>query len=138
MNVVRLDNVAGVRQPAYLRSVVLAADANNGTFVTLGTLADGEREIFNATVTKEGDKNVALLASPEVIVNNATKNDVTDFTNVAGVPARAYLLQVGDQFSVTGGTYVVGTAVTVGNLTIMPIAKETVGDLAFDVLEVRA
>ena len=138
MNVVRLDNVAGVRQPAYLRSVVLAADANNGTFVTLGTLVDGEREIFNATVTKEGDKNVALLASPEVIVNNATKNDVTDFTNVAGVPSRAYLLQVGDQFSVTGGTYVVGTAVTVGNLTIMPIAKETVGDLVFDVLDVRA
>ena len=106
--VVRTDRLYGTDVAAnlisvkYMGSGSTATDIDNGNLVVFGGLMEGEREVFKATTPSAEATlgTVALIASPEVLRDERKKN-LEDFVNVAGVPARAYILHQNDIFSVT-------------------------------------
>lgn len=110
--IVKLDRVKAVYS-GNIESVQYALDMENGSFITLGALVSGSSELYTAatpataTLTTE---EVLLVASPEVIYTPGAT--LKDFTNLAGKPARAFHLSVGDHITITNdgfdGTSVVG------------------------------
>lgn len=106
--VVRTDKMTGTDNRAYLVSAKYmgsgsaATVVDNGCVVKLDGLMDGEREVYKA-ITPEATsalKDIALVATPEVIYDNGLKN-LDEFTNKAGTIIRGYRLHTGDIFSVT-------------------------------------
>lgn len=77
-------------------------DIDNGCVLKVGSLMEGEREIFVggdvAATTNLHD--VVLVASPEVMYDERLRN-LSDFYNVAGKAARGYRLRHGNMFGVT-------------------------------------
>ncbi len=123
--VVRLDNLSGQDVHADMRSVRVydktgsgakTIDIENGTFVLLNGLEDGQREIFYATpaAATSAITDVVLVATPE-ITYNPLERALDDFTNKAGNAARAYVLRRGAIFSVTKEGFVGGTVPTKGS-----------------------
>jgi hypothetical protein len=111
-NIVRLDNMTGIKVPTQLVSVIVydknkkEVEVDNGTlvYVSRERLA-GEREVKKAYTEAPSDvtdTDVALLASPENVYDER-QDDLEGFTNEAGVPARAYILNKGDVFAVAYG-----------------------------------
>lgn len=99
---------------------VLVTDAGatytNGLFVELGALADGEREVKNATLATDPAKEVLLIDSPEVMYEAGKHID--DFVNNKDEVARAFRLADGDVITLTEdlveGTANVGDVFEVG------------------------
>lgn len=117
--VVRTDLMAGTDVNAALCSVRFykssnPADVDNGVIVELKELDKGEREIMKAEAATSASKlvNCAIIATPEVMYDERLQN-LDDFYNEAGKPARAYLLKEGDIFSVTENGFE-GSAPSVG------------------------
>lgn len=76
----------------------------NGYIGVVGKLADGEREIREISKITDitQSKELVLVDSPEIIYDNRPSNrGLENFVIPIGVPARAYSLEVGDEFSVS-------------------------------------
>lgn len=138
--VVNTDNLSGTTDGAKLLHVIVydskgsqQVDAENGTFVSVGGLVDGEEEALKATVIADGDstaKMVALVASEEIPYDE--RLTIEDFYNKAGTIARAYLLQAGDRFSIKNGKdATIGTPITVGTVTLNPVKKKADGFITY-------
>jgi hypothetical protein len=110
----RSDNMAGTTQGKYLVSVRVPEAIDNGCVVAYGAYEDGAREVrtCEAPAADTALGKIAILGSEEV--NKAVKFDtVGGFTNEKGVPARGYIPEHADAFSVTAeavdGTIKVGS-----------------------------
>lgn len=110
-NVVRTDRMMGTQVDAYLRSFKyrpggIDKPIENGMFVKLGSLIDGEREVIAAdTPTKNTPiSEIALVASPEWMPDERKKL-LTEYINEEGVICRGYLLHSKDCFSITVGCF---------------------------------
>lgn len=111
MSLVRLDKIASAYN-GNLESVVHNADMANGSFVMLGGLVAGERELRQVavpTAIEAASKEVLLVASPELSYDALKKDD--EFVNKANKAARAYHLSAGDIFTVTDDMISGATAV---------------------------
>lgn len=107
--VVRTDKMTGTDVRSHLASVkYLGVDGkteteiDNGNFVELGDLIDGEREVY-AAKAPTGSFDIgktALVANPEVMYEEG-KRDLADYYNEAGKIIRVYIIFPGDIFSVT-------------------------------------
>lgn len=75
---------------------------DNGNFLKVGALVEGEREVFVGSDPAASDAvaDVVLIASPEVMYDERLRN-LDDFYNEAGKICRGYRLHSGDIFSVT-------------------------------------
>lgn len=107
--VVRTDNMFGTDVRAGLVSLkYMGAEGStpteiqNGSVVLLDSLMEGEREVFKAKdpTGNEAMKDIALVASPEVMYDERKRN-LDEFVNETGKIARGYHLHNGDFFSVT-------------------------------------
>lgn len=86
-----------------IESVVHTADLENGMVCFLGSLATNERELFNVKTPLDATiitDSLYLIASPEVMYDERLYR-LEDFYIAIGTPARAYLLQPGDKFTVS-------------------------------------
>lgn len=156
--VVRTDNLTGTFDGSKLRSVIYHVDTTptaieNGNVVLLDSRMTGatQRDVWKAVApagTFEAGK-IALVASPEIMYE-AGKVRLDEFRNEAGDIARAYVLEAGDQFSVTAEAFAeaapeIGGAVGLGNTTKLAAAEsgfavctgiEVVGTKTFYVITV--
>lgn len=115
--VIRTDNMSGTDQRADLLSVRVydaggnAIEAENGAIVKVGSLVEGEREIYNATLATAADAldDCAILAGVETMYDERKKN-LDEFINEAGSNVRAYVPRNRNFFSVTAEGFVGGTA----------------------------
>ena len=107
--VVRTDNMYGTDVRAALVSVKYMGsggetptEIQNGCVVLLDGLIEGEREVYKGkdVTGNEAMKDIALIASPEVMYDERLRN-LDDYINVAGKACRGYILHDGDIFSVT-------------------------------------
>lgn len=110
-NVVRTDRMMGTQVDAYLRSFKYQPSGKdtaieNGMFVKLGSLIDGEREFIAADTPSKNTpiSEIVLVASPEWMPDERMKY-LTDYINEAGVICRGYLLHSKDCFSITVGCF---------------------------------
>lgn len=119
------------------RSFIATTDVDNGTLVTMGDLADGEREVYEAEfdVTKP-----AFLALDVAWVyddyNYERRNDEAVYTNVACKPFRAYQLKPDQRYKVstdiTTDTLKVGDfVISDANGKLKKAASETNANNAF-------
>ena len=115
-------------------------DYTNGVFVTLGNLADGQREVKKATLATDGAGEVLLIASPEVLYESGKHID--DFRNEEEGVARAFRLADGDVITLTNDLVglaldaeapTVGTEFTVANGKL--VEGEGTGPIKFLVRE---
>lgn len=122
--VVRTDNMFGTDVRAGLVSVrYMGADGNtataieNGSVVKIGSLVEGEREIFVGTDVSADDKinDVVLLAAPEVAYDERVRN-LEEYINEEGKNIRGYRLHTGDTFSLTKEALAGAEAPAVGNV----------------------
>jgi hypothetical protein len=142
--VVRLDNVAATKVPSLIKSAkymgadgATATKIENGRFVVIGGLMDGEREVHVAKDVAETDTMVGLVCTPEVLYDEK-KDSLMDFINEAGEVIRVMLLQKGDIFSVADDTTANDKAdETVGVLTAKYIQTEVCGRLTYKVMEIQ-
>ncbi|MEK4289382.1 hypothetical protein [Paenibacillus sp. FSL P4-0502] len=100
--VVRLDKV----QASYngnLEHLTHSADLDNGSFVHVGSLVTGQREVKTAVIpaTPTLKDEVVFVAAPEVLYNTIEGKQLDRFYNVAGKPFRAYHLTTGDIITVS-------------------------------------
>lgn len=113
--VIRTDNMSGTDQRADLLSVrVYDADGKhiaveNGAIVKVGSLEEGEREIYKATLATSADAidDCAILAGVEVMYDERKRN-LDEYINEAGSPIRAYIPRNRNFFSVTAEGFVGG------------------------------
>jgi len=122
--VVRTDNMFGTDVRAGLVSVrYMGADGDtaaaieNGSVVKIGSLVEGEREIFVGTDVADDDKinDVVLLAAPEVAYDERVRN-LEEYINEEGKNIRGYRLHTGDTFSLTKEALAGAEAPAVGNV----------------------
>ena len=113
-------------------------DAENGIFVALGDLVEGQREVHKATEVKLGTATgtgICLVASPEDLYDD--KLTEYDFINKAGTNARGYLLSAGDHFKIyhSEDSTALNKTVNVGNIILKVIEKN--GDtVSYEVVSV--
>lgn len=113
--VIRTDNLSGTKQPADLLSVrVYDAEGNKieveqGAIVKVGTLEDGEREVYKATLATADDNidDCAIVAAVEVAYDERVRN-LEDYINEAGKAVRAYIPRNRNFWSVTAEGFVGG------------------------------
>lgn len=154
--VVRTDNLTGTFDGSKLRSVLFheadaAAAIENGNIVLLDSRMEAttQRDVWKA-VAPAGEfveGKIALIASPEVMHDERKKN-LDEFRNEAGVNARAYVLEKGNEFAVTEealeGVPAIGAEIGVGTGTKLALAAglgvctgiEVVGTKTFYVITV--
>ena len=74
----------------------------NGNLVLVGSLIDGEREIYDSGTPAANSplKSIALITTPEVMADERKKN-LSDFINEAGDEITGDKLYSGDIFSLT-------------------------------------
>lgn len=136
--VVRTDNLTGTFDGSKLRSVIYydtdEAAIENGNLVLLDSrmTAAAQRDVWKA-VKPEGKfeaGKIALIASPEVMYDERKKN-LNEFRNEAGDIARAYILEDGDEFSVTAedlsSTPAIGDKIGVGSDTKLAVGTAGLG-----------
>lgn len=136
--VVRTDNLTGTFDGSKLRSVIFhdsdPAAIENGNIVLLDSrmTAGTQRDVWKAVKPESAfvAGKIALIASPEVMYDERKKN-LEDFRNEAGEIARAYILEDGDEFSVTAealnGVPTVGAKIGVGADTKLQSGAEGLG-----------
>lgn len=122
--VVRTDNMFGTDNRTGLVSVrYMGSDGNkaaaieNGSVVKIGSLVEGEREIFVGTDVATDDKlsDVVLLAAPEVAYDERVRN-LDEYINEEGKNIRGYRFHTGSTFSVTKEALVGVEAPAKGNV----------------------
>lgn len=126
--VVRLDNMSGTKIGSLIKSAkylvgTTATAIQNGSFVTLGALVTGNREVFEAKAPTALTSEVVLVATPELIYDETVHHNLDEFINVADKPVRTYVLSKGDIFSVTAEAFV--AVPTVGQLIIPTVGATT-------------
>ena len=86
-----------------LEHMVHTADLDNGSFVHVGSLKTGERELKNAVVPTTATlmQEVVLVHSPELLYDTTYGRELSRFTNKAGKAFRAFHLAVGDIISIS-------------------------------------
>jgi len=159
--VIRLDNVAFTKNPALIKSAKYydngeVAAIENGMFVEIGGLLDGEREVHRAVTPSANSTYFGIVCTPELEYDEVGYHDLDTFENAAGRVIRVGILQKGDIYSVTVDGFdktpavgdlvelqadtkakVVSTA-TSGSTQIGKIIEvETVGRFTFYVVEVQ-
>jgi len=137
--VVDLNKMIGNNVDTKLESVQYTSDMVNGSMVVLGAKLTGQADVFvAATPTDVTSDEVLLVASPEIIkttinglVLNIELSDRSAFTNIANLPARAYHLTIGDEFTMTddgiSGSTVLGQYVIPQNGSFTPVASASRG-----------
>lgn len=143
--VVRTDKMAGTDVRSKMVSLMFAdmsgetpvpEDIDNGNVVTItAELAEG-REIYYAVApsVSASPYALALIATPEMIYKSG-EQDITNFYNEAGTPARGYRLTSGDIFSVTAealdgadSSTKVGSYVELGTTTKLKVVESATED----------
>lgn len=138
--VFRCDDLPKDIRSAHYYSGSDLAEVENGTFVSLGELEDGEREIYKVEDVKAGTL-VGVVGSVEFSYDERGYHGIETFKNDVGDVIRVLILEKGWRFSI-GATdastleYTVGTPVTVGDVTLNVIAKEIVKNVTYFVFEV--
>lgn len=135
--VVRLDDMPEtLRIGMYFKNDV-EAEIENGKFVVLGDLLDGEREIYKVADVAEDSKGlVGVVCTPEVEYDERGYHGIETFVNRKGHPVRIAIFRKGFRFSVTNESYAVGDTVKVADVELKCIAIEKVGRLTYYVLQV--
>lgn len=114
------------------------AEVENGTFVVLGDLEAGEREIYKATEAAEDSNGLAgVVCTPELEYDERGYHGIETFKNPKGHPVRVAVFRKGFRFSVTDVDYTEGQVVTVAGKTLKCIAVEKVGRLEYHVMQVQ-
>lgn len=127
--VVRTDNMLGTVSGAYLASVKYLPSntptaIDNGNFVVVGDLMEGEREVHAAS-TPAADSafdSLALIASEEVD-SSKKYNAPADFQNAAGAICRGYRLHKHDCFSLTADCFTTAITPTPGTSLLEAVAS---------------
>lgn len=102
-NMINLDKVQSVYN-GNLESMVHTKDMDNASFVHVGGLHEGERELKDVKLpTSELIKtdSIVVIASDEVIKDRRTSYSLSEFYNKANEPMKAYHLVVGDILTIT-------------------------------------
>lgn len=135
--VVRLDDMPEtLRIGMYYKDDALA-DIENGKFVELGALLDGEREIYKVTdATADSTGLVGVVCTPELEYDEHGYHGIETFINKKGKTVRIAIFRKGFRFSITDEAYSVGDEITVGGKKLQCIAVEKVGRLTYYVLQV--
>lgn len=124
--IVRTDNLSGTKDGSKLVTVVCPADIDNGNVLAISGLASGEREAYTgstpAVTTDLG--SLVLVAEPEVMYDERLRK-LSDFYNLSGAKARAYVLEKGNIFSVTKEALSGATAVSGDVGKIVEVAAAT-------------
>ena len=118
--VVRTDNMLGTIEGSYLVSFKYEPSntptaIDNGNFVAIGGLKDGEREVRTAgtPAVDTALDNLVLVASEEV--DKSKKYTApSEFSNEAGAICRGYRLHKHDIFSLTADCFTTAITPTVG------------------------
>ena len=119
--VIRTDSLSGTDQRADLFSVRLC-DAEgkhiaveNGVIAKLGSLEEGEREVYTATLAQAGDDldECVLVAGVEVMYDERLRN-LEDFINEAGKATRGYAFRNRNFYALTKEGFVDGVVPEVG------------------------
>lgn len=121
-SVVRLDKVLSAYH-GNLFSVVHTAVLENGNVVVPGALrGSGDREVRNVVVPTAGIGGLAIIAAPEVTVDNflIENNALENFSTPIGVAVRAYELARYDIVSISydGITCLAGGVPVLGNSVV--------------------
>lgn len=122
--VVRLDKVKSQRVGHVYSVVYSAAAVDNGSFGFLGGLVSGERELktlVQPTTALLPTESAVLISAPTINYEQAkaTDNNPSNCYTAAGVPVRAYELNVSDVISVSKDMVTpISTAVVVGNYLV--------------------
>ena len=137
--VVRTDKLAGTENRAGIISVRYQPSStetaiDNGNVVEIAGLETGSREVYvGNTPTAESElKNIVLIASPEVMYDDA-KRSLEDFYNEAGKIARGYYLSTNNIFSVTKDALDGEASPSIGDIvelkagTKLNVVKKTTG-----------
>lgn len=108
--VVRIDEMAGTKNPTFLKSVMYysssePAEIDNAQVVALGDKLD--REVYKATAPAAGTARDALylIAGVELFYDQTITHYLTEWVNEAGKPVRAYQLVTGGTFSATAEAF---------------------------------
>ena len=160
---IRLDNVqfthdgSLIKSAKYMGSGSTATAIENGNFVALDGLVDGEREIHKATKPSANSTYFGVVCTPEVEYSEVGYHGLDTFENEADSVIRVGILSKGDIFSVTAealsevptvGQVVELQAGTKGKVVAAPgtssstqvgkvIAVETSGRFTWYVIEVQ-
>ena len=121
--VVRTDNLTGITDGARLATAKYyvsstATGIDNGNIVKLDSYLEGapERETWKAVAPAAGDYvgkcngRLGLVATPEIVYSYKKYYNLDEFTNAAGAPLRVYVLEPGDEFSVTAEAFAADAA----------------------------
>ena len=143
MAIVRRDNIKSATN-GHLYSVVVensgstAIDAENGLFVEVGALMEGQREARHGKV---GENATALVCAPELMYDERL-NHLDEFVIEAGTVVRAFELQLGDIFTITADGFTSGNidSLAVGTKVIVDgtngkLKAGTGGKIEFEVFE---
>jgi len=118
--VVKVGKMASKNVDAYLRSVKLSADVENGGHVVLGNPVAGDLNTYDCAAPTDVTKQEVLLVEAPVLVEiNGYRIDVEDprqFINKSGQVVRARHLKVGDEVTITVDGF--SAAPTVGKYAV--------------------
>lgn len=124
--VVRLDNMSGTTDGSKLVSFIYINGSSketeiaNGSVVAIHERVDGEREIWKG-VAVDADVDtlgkIVLVAGVELPYDSNYAN-LDEWVNPAGKPTRGYILEKGDEFSVTSDCF----ASAVGSNKVVELA----------------
>lgn len=135
--IVRLDNVAATKVPALIKSAKYmgsgdtATAIENGMFVAIGGLMDGEREVHVATTPAADSAYFGIVTTPEVEYCETGYHGLDTFENKADDVIRVMILQKGDIYSVTAEGF--DTVPTVGKFVeLQADVKAKVADAESD------
>lgn len=109
--IVRLDNVAATKNPALIKSAKYmgagstATAIENGMFVAIGGLMDGEREVHVVTTPAANSTYFGIVTTPEVEYSEVGYHGLDTFENKAGDVIRVMVLQKGDIYSATAEAF---------------------------------
>jgi len=159
--IIRIDNCAFTKNPALIKSAkYMPADVEtsieNGHFVEIGGLLEGEREVHKAITPTAITDYFGIVCTPELEYDERGYHGLDTYENKAGQVIRVGVLQKGDIYSTTvegfdkapvvgnlvelqAGTKakVVNTATEGATQVGKVIAVETVGRFTFYVVEVQ-
>ena len=118
----RADNCAFTKNPALLKSAKYMAEGStataidNGNFVAIDGLIEGEREVHKAITPAANSTYFGIVKTPEVIYDQNGLGDsfLGNFTNEKDEVITVGILQKGDIFSVTAEA--LDTTPTVGQI----------------------
>lgn len=142
--IVRLDVLSGNRDNSQVKSAMYFKDGekvavDNGTFVAIKGLVEGEREIHEVIDVTDADTFVGVITTPEVIADQRGVGDMDlgNFFNEAGEAVRVHVLHEGDILSIANGDNTADFNVG-AKLLAKHIQTETVGRYVYEVFELQA